>query len=216
MRTRLWWSIYLLDVQSFEHQAITPQIYEGTYDTELPLNINDSDLFPESKDSCTERTGFAETTFFLVRCELNVRCRKLMHNSKPGLSMERPSIEDTTTVLHELNTFIENKRLQFCDYRTPIQWVTATVTRVALARSWLTAHLCLYQTADLSPELWQQRRDILFQTAIEVLEFTHLLESSDETAQWSWMFQMYRQWHAFAFILSELCVRPASPLADRA
>lgn len=27
--------------------VMTPQIFEGTYDTELPLNTNDSDLSPE-------------------------------------------------------------------------------------------------------------------------------------------------------------------------
>jgi hypothetical protein len=68
----------------------------------------------------------------------------------------------------------------------------------------------------LSSDLCQQRREVLFQTAIEVLEFTHLLESSDETAHWSWMFEMYRQWHAFAFVLSEIYVRLPSQATDRA
>ncbi|KAJ5186448.1 hypothetical protein N7449_011212 [Penicillium cf. viridicatum] len=125
--------------------------------------------------------------------------------------------EHITAALHELNTFIENQWLRFCDRTIPIQWVAATVTRVTLARLWLTAHLSLGANGGkLSTEVWQQRHDVLFQTAIEILEFAHLLKCSEETRQWSWMFQMYRQWHAFAFILSELCVRPASALADRA
>lgn len=57
------------------------------------------------------------------------------------------------------------------------------------------AHLSLIGSDDLSSDLWQQRREVLFQIAIEVLEFTHLLESSDETPHWSWLFEMYRQWH---------------------
>ncbi|CAI7614701.1 unnamed protein product [Penicillium crustosum] len=216
MRRRLWWHIYLLDIQTSEHQATTPQIFEGTYDTELPLNTDDSDLSPESEEPFMGRTGFTETTFFLIRCEFNMRYRQLMHGSSPKLSSNQLTIEDTTTALYELNTFIENQWLRFCDRTIPIQWVAATVTRVALARLWLTAHLSLQRTGELSTKVWQQRREVLFQTAIEILGFAHLLESSEETRQWSWMFQMYRQWHAFAFILSELCVRPPSALADRA
>lgn len=159
----------------------------------LPLNTDDSDLSPESEEPFTGRTGFAETTFFLVRCEFNMRYRQLMHASRPKLSPNQVTIEDTTAALSELNTFIENQWLRFCDRTIPIQWVAATVTRVALARLWLTAHLSLERTGELSTEVWQQRREVLFQTAIEILEFAHLLESSEETRQWSWMFQMYRQ-----------------------
>lgn len=215
MRRRLWWQIYLLDTQTSEYQATTPQIFEGTYDTELPLNTDDSDLFSESEQPFTQRTGFAETTFFLVRCEFNMRYRQLMHGSSLQLRSNQLTIEDTISALYELNTFIENQCLRFCDRTIPIQWVAATVTRVALARLWLTAHLSLERTGELSTGVWEQRREVLFGTAIEILEFAHLLESSEETRQWSWMFQMYRQWHAFAFILSELCVRPASALEDR-
>ncbi|OKP15051.1 hypothetical protein PENSUB_3446 [Penicillium subrubescens] len=114
----------------------------------------------------------------------------------PGLGLTRLSVEDTTHALTEMSTFIENKRLKYCVLSVPIQWVAATMTRIALARSWLVAHLSLIASDDLISDLCQQRREVLFQTAIEVLEFTHLLESSDETAHWSWMFEMYRQWHA--------------------
>lgn len=48
MRRRLWWYIYLLHSQTSEHQAMSPEIYEGTYDTEFPLNVNDDDLSPEA------------------------------------------------------------------------------------------------------------------------------------------------------------------------
>jgi hypothetical protein len=216
MRRRLWWYIYLLDSQTSEHQAMSPQIYEGTYDTEFPLNVNDDDLSPEATTRFEEREGFTERTFCLIRCEINVRYRRILKGTMPSLGPTRQSVEDTTHALTDMSTFIENERLKYCDLSVPIQWVAATITRIALARSWLVAHLSLIGSDDLSSDLWQQRREVLFQTAIEVLEFTHLLESSAETAHWSWMFEMYRQWHAFAFVLSEISVRPPSQATDRA
>jgi hypothetical protein len=97
--------VYLFTgVLSSEHQGMTPQIYKRTYDSKLPLNLNHSDLFPDSNEAFTERIGFANTAFFLARCELNVRGRKLMHNLTPGISSIRSSIDDTTAILRELNT----------------------------------------------------------------------------------------------------------------
>lgn len=65
MRRRLWWSIYLLDAQSSEFHAIGPQVTEDSYDTKLPLNIDDPDLSPDSTKAPEEHLGFTEMTFFL-------------------------------------------------------------------------------------------------------------------------------------------------------
>lgn len=81
MRRRLWWYIYLLDVQSSELHAIDPLITEQRYDTKMPLNINDSDISPESTQTPGSRIGFTEMTFCLVRIEMNTRYRHLISNS---------------------------------------------------------------------------------------------------------------------------------------
>jgi hypothetical protein len=156
VRRRLWWYIYLLDSQTSEHQARSPQIYEGTYDTEFPLNVNDDDLSPEATVPFQEREGFTEMTFCLIRCEINVRYRRILKGIMPGLGPTRLSVEDTAHALTETSTFIENKRLKYCDLSVAIQWVAATITRIALARSWLVAHLSLIGSDDLSSDLWQQ------------------------------------------------------------
>jgi len=59
-------------------------------------------------------------------------------------------------------------------------------------------------------------RDRLFNTSVEVIEFSCLLERSESTAKWGWLFRTYMQWHAVAFVLSELIVRPYTPAAERA
>lgn len=128
IRRRLWWYIYLLDSQTSEHQAMSPQIYEGTYDTEFPLNLNDDDLSPEATVPFQERSGFCEMTFCLIRCEINVKYRRLLKRTGPGLGAPRRSVEDTTHALTDMSTFIEKKCLQFCDLSVPIQWVAATIT----------------------------------------------------------------------------------------
>lgn len=61
---------------------------------------------------------------------------------------------------------------------------------------------------DTSSQATQELRDQVFMTSIEVIEFGVLLGRSKNTARWSWLFRTYMQWHAVAYVLSELCTRP--------
>ncbi|KAB8215666.1 hypothetical protein BDV33DRAFT_180492 [Aspergillus novoparasiticus] len=60
---------------------------------------------------------------------------------------------------------------------------------------------------EISPE--DPKREQLFLTAIEVVEFAYLLETDPQTARWAWLFERYPQWHAVVFMLTELCGRGA-------
>lgn len=59
-------------------------------------------------------------------------------------------------------------------------------------------------------------RDSLFHTSLEVLELGYSLEHDSRSAHWGWFIRTYRQCHAVAFVLSEICVRPICPVVSRA
>ena len=59
-------------------------------------------------------------------------------------------------------------------------------------------------------------KERLYITSVEVIEFSYLLEQNENTSKWGWLFRTYMQWHAVAFVLSELCVRPSGPTYERA
>jgi len=52
--------------------------------------------------------------------------------------------------------------------------------------------------------------------SIEIIEYSRILESEASTKQWGWLFHTYIQWHAIAYILGELTIRPHSMIVDRA
>ncbi|CAG8001618.1 unnamed protein product [Penicillium salamii] len=217
MRRRLWWYIYLLDVRSSDSQATSPQIREGDYDTLLPLNINDDDLSPDMAETPLERTGFTEMTLTLVRCEILKLHRKLMQSNNVVNNEGHNALFQTRLqAIEETRIALDERYLQYCDLDIAIHWVTATIGRVALARSWLVSHFSLMTVKGFQRGLIPGKCDLLIFTAIEVLEFVYLLESHENTTKWSWLFQGYVQWQAFAFVLSELCVRPTSSLSERA
>jgi len=64
--------------------------------------------------------------------------------------------------------------------------------------------------------LSQDIKDRLFMASIEIIEYSHLLESETSTKKWGWLFHTYIQWHAIAYILGELCMRDNSAIVDRA
>jgi hypothetical protein len=224
IRRRLWWSIYLLDSRSSEFHAMRPQIAEESYDTRLPLNINDLDISPHMTEAPEERTGFTDMTFCLVRCEMTVLYQRFHHSTQSSNTDERnPQVLERQ--LHELgriHTQLQQRYLQYCDVSLPLQWVTATVIRLALARSWLLAHIPETTITEQTPQLGisvaeDPVRQELLVAAIEVVEFAYLLETDPRTKQWSWLFEGYPQWHSLVFILTELCLRPQTlALVDQA
>jgi hypothetical protein len=62
----------------------------------------------------------------------------------------------------------------------------------------------------------QETKDKLFVTSLENIEYSILLETEARTMKWGWLFRTYVQWHAIAFLLSELCVRTKGEAVERA
>jgi len=220
MRRRLWWHISLLDSRSAEDHGTDPTFTEQFYDTKIPSNVNDEDISPGMKEAPEERRGATEMTFCLMRFELSKFSRRLNftspggHNHGGGSSARK--LEDKERMIDECHRELEEKYLRYCDMSTPIYWVTATVARLILAKMWLTLHHPRSLNPNAEESVPSETRDRLFVTSVEVIEFSHLLQSNENTAKWGWLFQTYMQWQSVAFALSELCVRPAGPDTERA
>lgn len=219
MRRRLWWLICTLDVRTSEDHGSDPSIVEHAFDTRFPLNVEDEDLDPDMKEPPVEREGRTEMTFDLIRYTVSTTVRRLSY-APPGrgtCSRKNASltIEDKERLIEELHQYLENRYLKHCDTSRPLDWVSATVSRLILAKMWLIVHHQSLRDnggAGLRPEA----KNRLFLTSVEVIEFSHLLETEKQTQKWGWLFRTYVQWHAVAFVLSQLCVRASGPDVCRA
>ena len=70
--------------------------------------------------------------------------------------------------------------------------------------------------ADGGAGISQETKDHLFSTSIDIVSRSRLLELSQDTIRWGWLFRTYIQWHAVAFLLSQLCERTKGPDVDDA
>ncbi|KAL2042014.1 hypothetical protein N7G274_005202 [Stereocaulon virgatum] len=219
MRRRLWWQICTLDVRASEDQGADPSIIEQSFDTKFPLNINDEDINPTMKEAPEGHEGATEMTFDLIRFSVSTTVRRLSYApAGPGPCRTKSmglSLEDKEHLIDELHQYLEKKYLRHLDTTIPLHWVAATVARLIMAKMWLIVHHPLSRV-DRGAGLSRDVEDRLFLTSVEVIEFSRLLETDKATVKWGWLFRTYVQWHALAFVLSQLCVRTIGPDVDKA
>ncbi|PYH94232.1 hypothetical protein BO71DRAFT_325894 [Aspergillus ellipticus CBS 707.79] len=218
MRRRLWWHICLLDIRAAEDHGSDAQIHERLYDTRLPLNINDDGITPEMTEPPKEHVGWTEMTFCLIRCDITVAVRRVSYACPNGHFAARTrqiNPDNCGHLIRSINDRIEQRYIKHCDMNVPIQWVCATIGRLILTKLWLVVHHPMTRP-ERGLTLSHANRESLFATSVEVAEFQRLMGADHNTYKWSWLFATNMQWHAIAYILSELCVRPLSPLTDRA
>ncbi|KAI2604386.1 fungal-specific transcription factor domain-containing protein [Hypoxylon fragiforme] len=69
LRRRLWWQLIVLDIRASEDRGTTAIIARDSYDTKLPLNIDDADFGPESSGPLKEKRGPSDATFSLCTAQ---------------------------------------------------------------------------------------------------------------------------------------------------
>lgn len=219
MRRRLWWQVCILDARASEDHGCDPTIVEAQFDTKMPLNVNDSDLDPEMKEFPPERTGFTEITFCLIRFEVINIFRRIFY-VPPGPNVcnayfSSLTIPEKEKWISDCHQRLEDKYLKDGDMSIPLFWVTATISRLVMSKMWLVVYHP-HQRRDGGASLPQETKDKLFITSLENIEYSVLLETEARTMKWGWLFRTYVQWHAIAFLLSELCVRTKGEAVERA
>ncbi|KAI9654247.1 MAG: hypothetical protein M1821_006775 [Bathelium mastoideum] len=219
MRRRLWWQICILDSRASEDHGSDPTVIDQLFDTEMPLNVDDDDMYPDMKEFPEARSGFTEMTFSLIRCEVTSTFRRLNYvppSPKPCFEKyASATFEDKKRWVTECHQRLEERYLQYCDMTVPFYWVTATVCRLIMAKMWLMIYHP-FQRKDGGRSLPQDVKDKLFLTSLENIEYMILLETEARTMKWGWLIKTYVQWHALAFLLTELCIRTKGPMVSRA
>lgn len=166
-----------------------------------------------------ERQGFTDMTFCLIRFEVTNIFRRILYVPPgPGRCnyfFSNLTVPEKEKWISDCHQRLEDKYLKDCDMSTPLCWVTATISRLVMSKMWLIVYHP-HQRKDGGASLPQETKDKLFITSLENIEYSILLETEARTMKWGWLFRTYVQWHAIAFLLSELCVRTKGEAVDRA
>lgn len=213
IRRRAWWTICMLDVRASEDQGTEYTIPIGSFDTKIPLNINDADIGPEMKEAPTEQQAMTDLTFAVDVFKICDVSRRMM---SPGSKENVPSLQEQIRLVNELYTTIEEGYLRHSvEDSNIVSWVGITCVRLTMSKMTLMIYLPVLSTST-NDAYSADIRDKLLVSAIEVAEYNHALNAEPTCRHWRWMFQTYTHWHAVVLLLMEVARRPLSPLVERA
>ncbi|KAH6651298.1 fungal-specific transcription factor domain-containing protein [Chaetomium tenue] len=218
MRRRLFWAVCVLDLRSAEDQGTDLTIVSGTFDTQIPLNINDTDISPESKELPEPREGTTDMAFSLIRYEICSLSRRL-HIVSSGMTPVCPSdagksLEEREALLTEASRKVEQRLHK--DSSNSMFWVASNVTRIIVAKMTLVIYQPVLFPGPGDDVLSEDVRARLLNAALDVFEYSHILNTDPRCKQWRWLFQTWSHWHALAYTLIEVSHRPWGPKAERA
>ncbi|KAJ5288620.1 hypothetical protein N7478_001650 [Penicillium angulare] len=212
MRRRVWWSLCLIDVRASEDQGTDYTITLGSFDTKMPLNINDADINPESKEMPPEHDSLTDMSISRVNLEICDISKHMVTRISKTANLEEQS--------HFLDDMFRRLQDGFLRYSKNTEsnimhWTSTVATRIVMGKMTLLVFLPVLFSSP-NDDVSQEIRDRLLVAAIEVAEYNHALNSEQACRQWRWVFQTYTHWHAIVYLLLEMSRRPWSPMMERA
>ncbi|KAK9317815.1 hypothetical protein V1522DRAFT_437080 [Lipomyces starkeyi] len=193
---RLWWQIILLDGRIAELSGSGVSVLADSWDTKIPLNVNDDDLSPDMREQPTERAGSTEMIFCLMRYNVG---EFLRHSGPRNFVSEQNvglSLAEKDRVINELERLIEQSFLPYCDPVIPLHFLAATMARSTMCTMRLGIHHPR-NFPDKGAQMPQEDKDYLFSNSMRIIEYDNLIQSTKSTQ-------------------NELCHRTAGEQSDRA
>ncbi|KNG81759.1 fungal specific transcription factor [Aspergillus nomiae NRRL 13137] len=211
MRRRLWWQICTLDVRTAEDHGSEPTILESTFNTELPLNINDTSLEPDMSELPQSQLGKTEMTFTLVRFEGSHFARRVAFSDRFCRTNTYPVMNEAQKreAIEQFKELIEKQYLSFCDKEVPLDFITAASIRLILVK--LKLAVCRLRR-DQAPAMLMQTN--YRRACEEVLQRAQMLRNYEKGKRWLWLFQTYVEWDSLAYLLLHLCIAPPEEQSD--
>lgn len=215
IRRRLWWHLLGRDGRAGEDYGLEDT--KGlalTSQVKLPLNVDDSDLFPEMEELPTAKKGWTPMTFSLIYIDLVKAMQSLAAIAASSKAPSFPSEAERIQIIQETRARIE-ERLARCNPVIPQHRLTLHCSHSLLRKlDFVTRQQWLLLQHPAGPRDHFATEENLIE-ALEVLE-PRLVSEDDLLKQFAWARKAYPQYHVTLYILWHLCVKPEGPSVDRA
>ncbi|KAE9368057.1 hypothetical protein N431DRAFT_471427 [Stipitochalara longipes BDJ] len=219
-RRRLWWQIVVQDSRAAQRCRIDVLASPEHWQSELPLNVNDSDLTQDMLVEPRGRVGSTEMTFRLMLYDIG----KFIRHSAPmapfGGSWQKlfskpVPVVDKDKVIDELEKMIESNYLRYCDPVIPLHVFARGVATIMICRMRLTIRHPR-RFPDRGSSMTQDEKDKLFTFCLTIIEQDNFLHSVDSVRGFLWLLDHEFQGDAFVYLISELRYREPGLSTEKA
>lgn len=218
VRRRIWWQICMLDYRASEDHGCDASILPVSFDTELPLNVNDADMHPDSTE-ISARAGCSEMTFALIRFESWITHAALTSSTDMPILSRMGEREDKNMILQTFETTIRDRYLDACERELsdPLNRLCSMIGNVLTAKLRIVTNHPVQYTgmARDSTAVCDGSKDE-FVNALNILALHEEVRLDPGLACWQWYFSVHVQWHVTVFILRALCLWTEGVQVERA
>ncbi|EGY21437.1 uncharacterized protein VDAG_02961 [Verticillium dahliae VdLs.17] len=210
IRRRLWWYIVCRDGRAAEDYGLenmrrmTPGCAAGI---DMPLNVHDSDLYPEMDELPPNRPGWTSMTLSLITIATVLGWHENAQST--------PTSSDGTRsqVIQDIRARAKGY-LSRCNPVIPQQRLTMHIADFVLRKLELVTRQRMQMHAQPGThEAFATEENLL--EAVEILELGTTMMTDDRLRPWQWSTRLYPQNHMLLYVLWHLCVCPDGPNRDR-
>ncbi|POR35868.1 Putative transcriptional regulatory protein [Tolypocladium paradoxum] len=231
MRRRVWWQIVIQDSKFAMMSGLSQSLLPLRWDTRLPQNVNDADIFQGSTEPVVPREGPTEMAFCLLLNEI-YKFKMVTDNANDAPAFEAAVLgqdlegNDDSSAMHQ-TTFdkfrfrAQQLELKLIELESRYVDVNAgSVHKAALTiRPMLTNKLSemlvpMREQPEWGTEIFGPK-DNLFKVVIMGNE--HKLDAFERLMDtgFLWFVKLHFQLDLFAVMTGQLCQRPTGSLSDR-
>ena len=211
VRRMIWHQLCFLDMRTCEATGPRPQIRRDDYDTQFPLNVNDSDLL-ESPAPTEDKPYWTDMTVFRIRCE-SIDLRRGLWFDIVQIDKKKKSLTSTLVKVQKTRAHLSEKFGSMIDETVPFQMVGKHLLNLAMNGCFIQVlHRYLFSTSQRMPD---RLRQILIEAGVNQMENAIALETKPELAPWAWYKGAFNQYHSALLLLVEVYAYPMRKDAAR-
>ena len=214
MRRRLWWHLLNRDSRAGEDYGLENVSWQSlSSNVSLPLNIDDTDIYPDMKDLPDPKNGWTAMTFSLINIELGKSMQNLVSIAANSSPSAPPDEDARAGVIKDLSARIQDY-LRYCNPVIPLHRMTLLCSRFLVRKLNFITRLqwSFLQHTGKRTEFATEENLV---EALEILE-PRLFSDDGLLKQFTWARKAYPQYHVTMYVLWHLCVKPDGPNVDRA
>lgn len=213
MRRRLWWYLIARDGRAAEDHGISSSLVTSAFDTSLPLNVPDDDLWPDMAELPPGRPGWTTMTMPLMMMLIS---QTMQYVGQVASSADDFAVKEQKRLqaFEQLSDRIEGT-LQHCDSVVPLQRLTKQISRAVLSKLVFVTRQRFELLKPVGERDTAPREEDLALACSSLQNYTD--SWSDELLrERRWWIDAFPPFHMLLYVFWHLCVCPESPNVDRA